>query len=339
MVEVDRLRHGLVQRGPALAVGGGGGVLGDGDAAALGQAPHGLDEVDVLDLAHEGDGVTRLLAPEAVEHAHLGVDTERRGLLLVEGAQPHPARALLLERGVLADERHDVRGGPHTDDVLVRDGHARTVPRRRIGGSREPRRGPLPGPRSRRSPRRVPRASAAFRRPPAAALLRPRPPCGRASCGPGPASCAAAVLRGRARFLATAALAGRGALLGRPAPCGPGRASWRPHLAAGARLVALAGRGALLRGRGAPRARWPAPPGRRRAGRWGPGTASSSRSRSPASANTAIDSGSPPCSPHTPILSEGRVARPRVTPRRTSSPTPSASTVSNGLCLRRPFSR
>ena len=124
VVEVDRLGHGLVQRGPPLALGGGRGVLGDGDAAAFGQAPDGLDEVDVLDLAHEGDGVARLLAPEAVEHAHLGVDAERGRLLLVERAQPHPAGALLLERGVFADERHDVGGGPHTDDVLIRDGHA-----------------------------------------------------------------------------------------------------------------------------------------------------------------------------------------------------------------------
>ena len=32
----------------------------------------------------------------------------------------------------------------------------------------------------------------------------------------------------------------------------------------------------------------------------------------------AMDSGSPPCSPQTPILSDGRVLRPRSTARRTS---------------------
>ena len=36
---------------------------------------------------------------------------------------------------MFADERHDVRGGPHTDDVLVKNGHDRTVPCRRIDGN------------------------------------------------------------------------------------------------------------------------------------------------------------------------------------------------------------
>ena len=82
--------------------------------------------------------------------------------------------------------------------------------------------------------------------------------------------------------------------------------------------------------------RRPAPPGRRPAGPPAPGRASSSRSRARPRRRRAIDSGSPPCSPHTPTLRSGRVARPRATPRRTSSPTPSASTVSNGLAGQQP---
>jgi len=49
--------------------------------------------------------------------------------------------------------------------------------------------------------------------------------------------------------------------------------------------------------------------------------------------------GSPPCSPQTPILRSGRVARPRSVPILTSSSTPSMSRVSNGLIPKMPISR
>ena len=70
------------------------------------------------------------LAAEAVVEALLGVDAERGRLLGVEGAQPAPAPADLLQRGVLADERHDVGGRPDLGHFLVRYPHTLTVPRR-----------------------------------------------------------------------------------------------------------------------------------------------------------------------------------------------------------------
>ena len=44
----------------------------------------------------------------------------------------------------------------------------------------------------------------------------------------------------------------------------------------------------------------------------------------------AIDSGSPPCSPQIPSLSDGLASRPTQAPSRTSQPTPGLSIVSNG---------
>src|SRR5690606_31100305 len=87
------------------------------------------DEVEVLDLAHEGDGVALGVAPEAVVEAELGVHRERGRLLAVERAQPlvPPADPPQLE--VLADEGDDVGGLPDPHHVLVDDPHGcRTVP-------------------------------------------------------------------------------------------------------------------------------------------------------------------------------------------------------------------
>ena len=62
-----------------------------GDAGPAGQRLDGADEVQLLLLAQERDGVARGLAPEAVVEALLGVDREARRLLGVERAQPAPA--------------------------------------------------------------------------------------------------------------------------------------------------------------------------------------------------------------------------------------------------------
>ena len=51
-----------------------------------------------------------------------------------------------------------------------------------------------------------------------------------------------------------------------------------------------------------------------------------------------MDSGSPPCSPHTPIFIVGLVERPPSTPRRTMPPTPSVSMVSKGETPKMPSS-
>src|SRR6202011_84426 len=83
----------------------------------------GCDEVEVLDLADEGDGVAGLLAAEAEVEAEGGVDGERRGLLLVERAESHPSLTDSLEGDVVGRDRDEVRGLPDSRDVLVEDAH------------------------------------------------------------------------------------------------------------------------------------------------------------------------------------------------------------------------
>ena len=61
MVPLDGLLHGVEEH--ACAAGWSRpdvGVLVEGDAGPVGQAPHGVDEVEVLDRPDEGDGVARL---------------------------------------------------------------------------------------------------------------------------------------------------------------------------------------------------------------------------------------------------------------------------------------
>ena len=72
--------------------------------------------------------------------------------------------------------------------------------------------------------------------------------------------------------------------------------SWRPS------WLRQCGHRHLVPGGGVGR---PARPGPRPAGRSAPGRASSSRSRARPRRRSAIDSGSPPCSPHTPTLRSG----------------------------------
>ena len=104
-------------------------VLVQRDAGPVGQEADGVHEIEVVHGPDEGDGVARLLAAEAVVEALLGVDAEGGRLLGVEGAQPAPAPADLLERGMLADERHNVGGRPDLGHFLVRYPHSTTVPR------------------------------------------------------------------------------------------------------------------------------------------------------------------------------------------------------------------
>ena len=86
-----------------------------------------LGEGEMVDLAQEVDDVAALGAAEAVPEALAGGHVERRGALLVEGAQPLEAAAAgPLEGDVLA--HHLVDAGPlaHQRDVLVADaGHGR----------------------------------------------------------------------------------------------------------------------------------------------------------------------------------------------------------------------
>ena len=123
MVPLDGALHGVEQLGPALVVAPHLLVLVQRDAGPVGQEADRVHEVEVVHGPHEGDGVTGLLAAEAVVEALFGIDAEGRRLLGVERAQPAPAPAHLLQRRVLADERHNVGGRPDLGHLLVRYPH------------------------------------------------------------------------------------------------------------------------------------------------------------------------------------------------------------------------
>ena len=99
-------------------------VVAERDAGLPREALDRVDEVEVLQLPHERDRVTRRLAAEAAVQAHLGVHVERRRLLLVERAQAPVAAPDLLQRELLADERDDVGRLPDPHHVLVEDPHS-----------------------------------------------------------------------------------------------------------------------------------------------------------------------------------------------------------------------
>ena len=143
------------------------------------------------------------------------------------------------------------------------------------------------------------------------------------------------------------ALRGRRARPGPPAPARPVRGG-RQRRPAGAEGRAAAGVGAVLvvsSTRAAPRpasttergsSRRRRPSGRPPAGRPGPGTASTRRSRARPRRRSGSSRGSPPCSPQTPRCRSGRAARPRSTAVVTSAPTPSTSSDSNGETAKMP---
>ena len=123
------------------------GLLGEGEQAVLALAPFGLvalgvaqrdaglgrqplhrtREVEVLDLADEGDGVAGGLASEAVVEPLGLVDREAGRLLVVERAQAGPPLADPLELRVARDDRDEVRRLPDPCDVLVDDPHGRRL--------------------------------------------------------------------------------------------------------------------------------------------------------------------------------------------------------------------
>src|SRR5690606_12909912 len=90
-----------------------------------GEALDRRGEVDLLLLHDEADDVALRLAAEAVVDVHLRVDREGRGLLGVEGAQPRPLPPGPSQRGVLADDLHDVGRRPDRGDVLGVGAHRR----------------------------------------------------------------------------------------------------------------------------------------------------------------------------------------------------------------------
>src|SRR5690606_32054645 len=104
---------------------GGAGV--EWNPGTLGQRLERLSEVDLVDLHHEVERIAPRAAAEAVVVLALGEDDERRGLFLVEGAEPLKIRACLTQVDVLTDQLNDVgpvtylldgiaaHGLPHTD--------------------------------------------------------------------------------------------------------------------------------------------------------------------------------------------------------------------------------
>ena len=124
MVEVDRGGHRLDE--PLLARA----VLGDvlvvvaqRDAGARREPLDRVDEVEVLDLAHERDRVAARLATEAYEPPISGLMLNDGDLLGVERAQADEAAPDALEREVLAGQRDEIGGVADPRHVLVEDAH------------------------------------------------------------------------------------------------------------------------------------------------------------------------------------------------------------------------
>jgi hypothetical protein len=91
------------------------------DAAVLRQAAHRLHEGQVLGLHQEGERVSSLLTAEAVEALAVRIDVERRGLLVVERAEPFVAPARTLQVDGPTDEFDHVYVVSDLLDDLVRD--------------------------------------------------------------------------------------------------------------------------------------------------------------------------------------------------------------------------
>jgi hypothetical protein len=103
-------------------------VGGQRDAGAAGKRAGRLREAHPLAAHEEVEGGPAGSAAEAVEETPCLVHRERRGLLLVERAEPLPPRARLLERDLLADHLDDVRPLADLPQRLLGDeGHARRV--------------------------------------------------------------------------------------------------------------------------------------------------------------------------------------------------------------------
>ena len=78
-------------------------------SGALRQVPDGLRKRHLLMELDELDGVAAGAAPETLEEVLVGVDVERRRLLLMERTESLPRVPHLLQRHDVADERDDVR--------------------------------------------------------------------------------------------------------------------------------------------------------------------------------------------------------------------------------------
>ena len=86
-------------------------LLPDLDAIAFGHHLQRLGIGDVLVLHQERHGIAALPAAETLVDPLRGRDDERRGLLVVERTARLIVHTLSLERDIVADDIHDVRGG------------------------------------------------------------------------------------------------------------------------------------------------------------------------------------------------------------------------------------
>ena len=128
MVPRDGLLHGGHGLLAFFARRTGVGVVVQLDAGAVRELSQRVHEVQVLDLAHERDLVSRCPTAEAVVATFFGVHRERRRLLAVKGAQSGPTTTGLLQGHGLADEGHDVGRGANLRDLTLRYGHRKKVP-------------------------------------------------------------------------------------------------------------------------------------------------------------------------------------------------------------------
>ena len=108
-------------------------------AVLVGEALHDLGEAQAVDLHQEGDHVAAFPAAEAVPELAGRVDVERRGLLVVEGAQAlERAAAGGAEGDVVGDDVVDLGLLTHLRDVFLANpaGHVRestAARRQRLG--------------------------------------------------------------------------------------------------------------------------------------------------------------------------------------------------------------
>ena len=97
------------------------GVVLELDPVAVGKLLDGVAEVEPLLLLQEGEDVAARLAAEAVVELLDRVDREGWRALVVERAQPEPARAPPAQLGVGGDDLDHVGGRPHALDRLAGD--------------------------------------------------------------------------------------------------------------------------------------------------------------------------------------------------------------------------
>jgi len=90
------------------------------NAIAPRKALHRFRKAEVLELHEELEDVAALVTSETVIQSLLGIDRERRGLLLVERAQTFPAAAPLFQTNVVANNLDKVRRlTDASDDITV----------------------------------------------------------------------------------------------------------------------------------------------------------------------------------------------------------------------------